>query len=300
MPAFDQNTQPTYTVWLNGPAGSGKTRAALGFPKVLAVTFDPTGLDIVHEPENLKLRENLVWICPMNGLSLTDIFAYTEEPNEGSLYGAIALAKKLKKEGKVDTILLDGFTYLAAMKWDQICQDEAIETRKGGLDTQRMYGRLGTYLSQLCLQNFLPLAPRFGLNALVTCHVQRESKNHVEGVEDEKNPAYATSKRQVNLKSDLSPQVLGSFRQQVEGLPSAVLYMDSQLEPDKDNKETLQYYAYCKKTFVPSLDSEVAAKNRLGLPARLKLTNASLYKTLLSKSPAAVTAKGTSEQTVKG
>lgn len=285
MPSVSINERPQYTVWLNGPAGSGKTRAALGFPKVLAITFDPTGLDIIHEPENEKIRENLVWHVPLNGLPLSTIFKVTEQPDEESLYGALALARKLGKEGKVETVLIDGFTYLANLKWDHICQDEQIETKKGGLDTQKMYGRLSHYLNQFVLSNLLPLATRHNLNVIVTCHVQRESKQTVEGITNPGDPNYERTKRQVNLESDLNPQVVGGFRQTVEGLPSALIYLDHKVESDADGKEILNYYAYCRKTFVKSLDSQVNAKNRYGLPTILKLTGANFYKTLLSKLP---------------
>lgn len=294
MPSAESLTKPYYSLWLNGPAGSGKTRAALGFPKVFAITFDPTGLDIIYEPENQKLRENLVWHCAMNGLPLNDLFKFTDQPGEDSLYGALALARKLGKEGKVETVLIDGFTYLATLKWDHICQDEQIETKRGGLDTQKMYGRLAVYLNQFVLQNLLPLATRSNLSTIVTCHVQRESKQTVEGVSSPSDPNYDRTKRQVNLDSDLNPQVVGGFRQTVEGLPSALIYLDHRVETatEADAKagrvktagdEILNYYAYCRRTFVKSLDSQVNAKNRYGLPTVLKLTNASLYKTLLSK-----------------
>lgn len=304
MPSANINSRPNYTLWLNGPAGSGKTRAALGFPKVMAVTFDPTGLDIIYEPENVGLRENLVWHCPLNGIELSTVFKVTQEPAEDSLYGALALARKLAKEGKVETLLLDGFTYLASLKWDHICQDEQIETKRGGLDTQKMYGRLGVYLNQFVLSNLLPLATRNGLNVIVTCHIQRESKAQVEGITNPSDPGYEKTKRQVNLESDLNPQVIGGFRQAIEGLPSALIYLEHRVEADGDGKEVLNYYAYCRKTFVKSLDSQVGAKNRYGLPTTLKLTNANLYRTLLSKLPqssgsmAATTAKA--ELTAKG
>jgi len=286
MPLVDMKARPQYTIWLNGPAGSGKTRAALGFPKVMAVTFDPTGLDIIHEPENATLRENLIWHCPLNGIPLSTVFKVTEQPEEESLYGALALARKLASEGKIETVLIDGFTYLASLKWDHICQDEQIETRKGRLDTQKMYGRLSVYLNQFALSNLLPLATRNGLNVIVTCHVQRESKSTVEGVSNPNDPDYERTKRQINLESDLNPQVIGGFRQTVEGLPSALIYLDHKVETDTEGKETLNYYAYCRKTFVKSLDSQVNSKNRYGLPTILKLTNANFYKTLLSKLPA--------------
>ena len=282
MPSFNRESRPAYSVWINGPAGSGKTRSALGFPKVMAVTFDPTGLDIVYQPENEALKDNLVWHCPMTA-PLSELFAFTEEPDEESLYGALALARQLKKEGKVETILIDGFTYLASLKWDHICQDEQIETKKGGLDTQKMYGRLGVYLNQFVLSNLLKLATRDKLNVIVTCHVQRESKSTVEGITNPSDPGYERTKRQVNLESDLNPQVVGGFRQAVDGLPSAVIYLETKVEADKEGKEILNYYAYCRKTFAKGYDSELNAKNRYGLPTVLKLTNASLYKTLLSK-----------------
>lgn len=283
MPSASTLLKPHYSLWMNGPAGSGKTRAALGFPKVFAITFDPTGLDIIYEPENQKLRENLVWHCAMNGLPLADIFKMTEQPDENSLYGALALARKMGADGKIETVLIDGFTYLATLKWDHICQDEQIETKKGGLDTQKMYGRLSVYLNQFVLQNLMPLATRSNLSTIVTCHVQRESKQTVEGVSNPGDPNYDRTKRQVNLESDLNPQVVGGFRQTVEGLPSALIYLDHRVESDAEGKEVLNYYAYCRRTFVKSLDSQVNAKNRYGLPTVLKLTNASLYKTLLSK-----------------
>jgi hypothetical protein len=285
MPSASAESKPSYSIWLNGPAGSGKTRAALGFPKVFAITFDPTGLDIIYEPDNAKLRENLVWHCSMNGLPLNEVFKVTETPEEGSLYGAIALARKMKAEGKIETVLLDGFTYLANLKWDHICQDEQIETKRGGLDTQKMYGRLSVYLNQFVLQNLMPLATRSGLNVIVTCHVQRESKSVVDGISNPNDPGYERTKRAVNLESDLNPQVIGGFRQTVEGLPSALIYLDHRVEADAEGKEVLNYYAYCRRTFVKSLDSQVNAKNRYGLSTVLKLTNANFYRTLLSKLP---------------
>lgn len=287
MPSVDPKllSRPAYTIWVNGSAGSGKTRLALGFNKVFAITFDPTGLDIVYEPENAKLRENLVWHCSLNGIPLNTVFKATEEPGEDSLYGCIALARKLAAEGTIETVLLDGFTYLATLKWDHICQDEQIETKRGGLDTQKMYSRLSVYLNQFVLQNLLPLATRHHLNVIVSCHVQRESKAQVEGISNPGDPGFEKTKRQVNLESDLSPQVIGGFRSTVEGLPSALIYLEHKVEIDADGKEILNYYAYCKKTFVKSLDSQVSSKNRYGLPAVLKLTNASFFKTLLSKLP---------------
>lgn len=281
------------TCFINGPAGSGKTRLGMGFPNVMAATFDPTGLDVLKEPENVKLLDNLRWHVPLNGLELRKLFQYTEEPSEDSLYGAIALAKKLGPRGekKISTFFLDGFTYLTQLKWTAICEAKGIDpsakeqTDKRDADQRAMYDALGSYLDHLMLQNVFPLATQHDLNVVVSCHVQRESENTVKGIQIARTQTaleqQAQSKRQVNLESDLSPQVLGSFRQRIDGLPSATIYLEHRLT-EKDGKESLQYIAYCKLARSTSLDTVIRGKNRFGL-GTLDLTNGSFYNTLLRK-----------------
>jgi hypothetical protein len=262
----------------------------MGFPDVLAVTFDPTGLDVLKEPENVKLLDNLRWHVPLNGIDLDEVFKFTEKPDENSVYGAVALARQLGPRGdkKIKTLLLDGFTYLAQLKWTQICRAKGVDPTskeqmdKREADQRSWYDALGSYLDHLILQNVLPLATREGLNVVVTCHVQRESDNTIKGMQQNRNAELAAaSKRMVNLDSDLSPQVLGSFRQRIDGLPSATIYLEHRLESEA-NKEVLKYYAYCKLTRSQSLDTVIKAKNRYGL-GTLNLTNGSFYKTLVKK-----------------
>lgn len=293
MPQVDRNKflSPTgITCWINGPAGSGKTRLGMGFPDVLAITFDPTGLDVLKEPDNSKLLDNLRWHVPLNGIPLDEVFQYSEEPGENGIYQAIALAKKLGPRGdkKIKTVLLDGFTYLAQLKWTQICEAKGIDPTgkekmdKREADQRSWYDALGSYLDHLVLQNLLPLATRADLNVVITCHVQRESDNTVKGMQSNRNvDLAAASKRLVNLDSDLSAQVLGSFRQRIDGLPSATIYLEHKLA-EKDGKEVVQYLAYCKLTRSASLDTVIKAKNRYGL-GTLNLTGGSFYKTLLKK-----------------
>lgn len=293
------------TAWINGPAGSGKTRLGMGFPDVLAITFDPTGLDVLKEPENIKLLDNLRWHVPLNGIELGKVFQFGETPGEEGIYPAIALAKKLGPRGekKIKTVLVDGFTYLAQLKWTQICEAKGVDpTQKEQMDRKEAdqrswYDALGSYLDHLVLQNLLPLATRHDLNVVITCHVQRESDNTVKGIQVARTPTMmeqqAQSKRQVNLDSDLSAQVLGSFRQRIDGLPSATIYLLHKLEPATDvdvkkgratatGQEILRYYAYCKMTRSDTLDTVIKAKNRYGL-GTLNLTDGSFYKTLLKK-----------------
>lgn len=287
MPFATEIKKPSYAIIFIGPPGSGKTRCGLSFPKVMAITFDPVGLEIIFDPANEKLRENLVYHVPLNGIPLADVFKVTEEPGEGSLYGALALARKLQAEGKIETVLLDGVSYLADLKQEEVADD---------VDTRAMYRKLGSYLSTFCLQNFFPLATRQGLNVIMTTHLQRESRDAVEGVSDPSSKAYGTSKPLINQNSDLSAQIVGGFRQKVSGMPSAVIYLNHRLEAatakdvergvaTAEGAEVLNYYAYCKKTFVKEWDSEVDAKNRYGLGARLKMTDGNFYKTLQSKLP---------------
>lgn len=293
MPEIDRNKfllPIGITCWINGPAGSGKTRLGMGFPDVLAITFDPTGLDVLKEPENQLLLDNLRWHVPLNGIDLAQVFQFSEKPGETGIYPAIALAKQLGPRGekKIKTVLVDGFTYLAQLKWTQICQAKGVDptvkedmNRKES-DQRGWYDALGSYLDHLVLQNLLPLATRHDLNVVVTCHIQRESDNTVKGMQTNRNVELAAqSKRLVNLDSDLSAQVVGGFRQRIDGLPSATIYLEHKLE-EQDGKEVLKYYAYCKMTRSQSLDTVIKAKNRYGL-GTLNLTNASFYKTLLKK-----------------
>lgn len=290
------------TAWINGPAGSGKTRLGMGFPDVLAITFDPTGLDVLKEPENHLLLDNLRWHVPLNGIALNKVFQFTEEAGEDGIYAAIALAKKLgpKGEKKIKTVLVDGATYLAQLKWTQICEAKGVdptqkeEVNKSNIDQRAWYDALGSYLDHLVLQNLLPLATRDDLNVVVTCHVQRESDNTIKGMQGSRNQDLAAqSKRLVNLESDLSAQIVGGFRQRIDGLPSATIYLEHRLEQateddvkagrsKKVGAEIIRYYAYCKLTRSPTLDTVIKAKNRFGL-GTLNLTNGSFYKTLIRK-----------------
>lgn len=282
------------TIWLNGGAGSGKTLQGMTFPKVFIITFDPTGTDVLRQPENQKYIDNLVVHVPLNGIPLQEVFQFTEEPSERSIYGALAYARKLGPLGekKIETVFLDGFNYLATLKWTQICESKGVVwTEKQTMDRKEAdqrswYDALGSYLDHLVLQNLLPLATRDRLNVVVSSHVQRESENTVKGIQVARSATaleqQAQSKRQVNLDSDLSPQVLGSFRQRIAGLPSAMIYLEDRLEQDADGKEIVQYYAYCRRTRSESLDTVILAKNRFGL-GTLRLTNGNLYKTIIHK-----------------
>jgi len=295
-----------FSVWINGPEKSGKTRLAMGFPDVMAVTFDPTGLDTLSEPDNVHLLDNLRVHVPLNGKPLQEVFAFSEVAGGGGIYPSVAMAKELALEKIIKTYLLDGFTYLTSLKWAQICESKGVlstekeNANRREIDQRSWYDALGAYLDHLMLQNVFPLtSPPYNLNVVVTCHVQRESDNTIQGVKDTKHPELERqSKRQVDLGSDLSPQVIGGFRQRIGGMPSAVIYLEDRLE-EVDGKEVLNYYAYGRKTYSKSLDTIIKAGNRYGI-GTLRLTGANFYKTLLKKrqeSIAAATDNGSQPST---
>ena len=187
----------------------------------MAVTADPTGLDLLKEPENAKPLDNLKWHVPLNGLPLRKLFQYTEEQGR-ILYTAQSTCQKLGPRGekKISTFFLDGFSYLSQLKWTAICEAKGIDpSAKEQADKreadQRMYDALGSYLDHLMLQNVFPLATQHGLNVIVSAHVQRESENTVKGIQIARTPTaqeqQASSKRQVNLESDLSPKYWDRF-----------------------------------------------------------------------------------------
>jgi len=282
--------RPAYSVCLVGPQGSGKTQAGCGFPKVYYIGTDPTGLDtIFYQEQCAPLVNNLVHVEILNGLPLDQVFA-NDENDPTSIFGSIAYATKLAEEGKVKTIFIDNLTYLIdPMKWNHIDGD-------GQRDKRQAFGQVAAFASDLVLSRLLPLAPRKGINIVIAMHIQRESRDAVEGVSEvvlssassnaKKMEQLGQSKRHINLKSDLSPMVMGSLRQKIGGMPSAMLWLNNETS-DKG----LQYLAYTQKQYVPAWDAEIEAKNRYGLPPVLNLTNASLYATLVQASKKAIQAR---------
>lgn len=281
-----KSRRPAYAVCLIGPSGSGKTQQGASFPGVHYIGTDPTGTDsIFWNPDHAKLAGNIVSGNVLNGLPLSDIFA-NDESSSDSIYGNIAIATDLAAQGKVKTIFLDNLTYLIDMKWMEMGGDTINDKRQA-------FGQIASFASDLVLGRLLPLAPRNGINVVIAMHVQRESKEAVEGVSDvvaaqaasnaRKMEQVSQSKRHVNLKSDLSPMVLGSLRQKIGGMPSAMIWLNNEV-----NGGNLSYLAYTQKQYVQAWDAEIDAKNRYGLPPILNLTNASLYATLVLASKRAM------------
>jgi hypothetical protein len=276
MPEAEEFKQrrPVFTMNLSGHYGSGKTLQAHSFPKCYTISIDPAGLETLRQPVNQPYMDNLVWFEELNtekDIELKTLFnEHAKSTERQSLYGCLAHAKELAAEGKIQTLIIDGFTYLCDLKWHQITRYEEVKSeRTGGVDTQAMYRALGLALYRMTAVDILTLASRHKLSVIFTTHLKRESDEAIHGSDKIKNRA-----RKVNLLSDIAPQIEGGFRNKFEGLVGASLYLEKKIKDEK-----LQYHAICD--MAPGMSTIVMAKNRFGLPPRIDLTNKSLYKAVM-------------------
>jgi len=263
--------RPALTLNLSGFFGTGKTLQALSFPKCYVISCDPAGLETVRQPANARYLANLVWYEELHNHAkeeLRELFRESADENSrGSVYGCIAHAKSLKEE--VETLVVDGFTYLVDMKWRQINEYEVTKSfNSGNVDAQAMYRNLGLYLHRFVASDLMTIATRNSLNVVLTTHLKRESEEQVHGNASIKNRA-----KKVMTNSDLAPMIEGGFRNKLSGLVGGDLYLEKTL---KDGK--VAYDALCDMT--RGYGGVVNAKNRYGLPARLPLTDKSLYEAI--------------------
>jgi hypothetical protein len=242
---------PIYILLVNGPPDAGKTDLALTFPDNYVIACDPVGLEFLKlkRQRSVELAKNLAHIEEFNSeqsSELKDAFRRTTNPEErSSIYGILAHAKQLAKEGKVKTITLDGLTYFMQMKWAQIKANPANESNKFAA-----FDALSIFLNEFIRADFLTMATRLRLNVVMTCHIQRESDEAME--------------KKTVKDSDIAPRIIGSFRNTIDGLPGAVIYLEHKVAKDEKGNQTLNYWAYCQKT--PAMQTINQAKNKYGLP----------------------------------
>lgn len=266
--------RPSYIILLNGQPGAGKTYAAMSFPKAYVIGCDPSGLDILKQKGNEKLLENLVWYEYLRNESEEELRKVFNEraksDDRTSVYGCLAHAKELAKKGEVETLIIDNFNYMVDMRWQYVTEYAIKKSKSGEVDTQGMYRDLGLYLSRFFGGEILTMATRNNLNVVVTSHIKRETPTTVEGTKDRAG--------KVDKGSDISPLIEGSFRQRIEGMVGASLYLEHGRKKDDKGNFTMTYKAYTQKS--PGLDTILLAKNRYSLPNPLDLTNKSLYEEL--------------------
>lgn len=276
--------RPALTLNISGYFGSGKTLQALSFPKCYVISCDPAGLETLRQPRNSAYLSNLVHYEELHVESKAELINTFKESaksdDRSSVYGCIAHAKELAAKGEIETLVIDGFTYFVDMKWRAINEyEQAKSATTGNVDSQAMYRNLGLYLHRFVAADLMTMATRLGLNVILTTHLKRESEEAVQGGQA-KNRA-----KKVMTNSDIAPMIEGGFRNKLSGLVGGDLYLEKKI---KDGK--IAYEAICD--LATGLGTVVNAKNRFGLPARLPLTDASLYSAIMQS----LATKGTASQ----
>lgn len=277
MPTKDEFLQrrPALTLNISGYFGSGKSLQAHSFPKCYTISCDPAGLETLRQPKNLKYLNNLIEYEELHNQStdeLKEMFRETAtSADRGSIYGCLARARELAASGAIETLVIDGFTYFVDMRWRQINAFEiAKSSNTGNVDTQAMYRNLGLYLHRFVASDLMTMASRNKLNIILTTHLKRESEEAVQGGVA-KNRA-----RKVALNSDIAPMIEGGFRNKMEGLVGASIYLDKKLV-----QGVVKYEAICD--IATGLGTIVNAKNRYGLPARVELNEKqTLYEAIMN------------------
>ena len=218
-------------VLVNGGPGTGKSYFGLGFPKVAWLLTEPGNLVLLETHPELK--KNVAWYEEFIPSPTEDIKATFVR-----LDAAIMKAHTEFKEGKIETLFLDNISFLFENRWLFINFYEKLVGSGGTLDTRGMYGTLGRWGYKFTIMSLLS----FPGNVIVSCHEMVEGEAAMEGKVDKSTP--------------IVPNILGGFREKIEGMFSASIYLDKK----RVAENVYKYYARCQKGNMRS------AKNRLGLP----------------------------------
>lgn len=273
-----------FFIGLVGEPGAGKTRQACTFPKIYGISIgDSYGFKtVLEDPKNIKLRPNMIW---HEGLDLAakgeakDIFKVTEDPEQrSSIYGCLAHAKKLATTGEVETLVIDGLSFLADFKGVEL--GKVSGTTEG--DRWAYFRQLKGDLTWLMNTGIMPLVSRHKLSVVLTMHLQRQDDD--------------SKQKQASQEIDLLPRIEGGYRAAIAGIPRAMIYLHQNIKTT-GTEQTLEYLAFCQKVRVSKL-GVIPAKNDYGLPAILNLTNKNLYE-VLQQSMSHGTTTNTSTNTAK-
>lgn len=255
-----------YFIGLVGEPGSGKTKQAISFPRNYFVEIGDTyGLKtILEDPKNTGLRKNLVEHVAIDiekKADAKDIFRMTENPKDlDSIYGVLAHVKAMAKDKAIDTLTIDGGSFLFDFKGAEIGVKGTTEG-----DKWAYYRQLKNDHTWFVNANLMPLVSRYGLSLILNLHVQRESEE--------------SKAKQTSQNMDWSPRIEGSFRQNVSALPRAMIYLHQKVETRGDQQQT-KFYAYCQRVKVPHVGL-IPAKNAYGLPPVIDITDKLLYDELM-------------------
>jgi hypothetical protein len=268
---FFQN-KPKTSLLLAANFGEGKTSVIITFPKLFYIGFRQGGLEVIRQSRNEKFKENLVRyeeLCPKSDEELRAMFM--PDGRKGLIYKYLDEAKEMAQRGEVETLALDDGTDGVENIQKYIWTFRKKLTEKGGEDTQGMYGDLKLTLSNLIDRDILTFR-KFG-NVVMSFHVMREAEQTIEGTK--------TRAGAVDKMSDVYPDIIGSFRREVQRKFENVLYLETKLEPG-----TRKYRAYTSKQV--AFGTVLLAKNCLGLPPIVE--NVSYETLLVNKTTAQVRA----------
>lgn len=259
-----------YFIGLVGEPGSGKTRQSISFPKCYFVEVGDTyGLKtVLEDPKNAALRNNLVQhvaISIEDKKEAKEVFRVTDKPTDlDSIFGVMAHVKQLAKEKAIETLVLDGASFLFDFKGAEIGKGSG--TSEG--DRWTYFRQLKNDLTWFVNANVMPLVSRHNISVVLNLHVQRESEE--------------AKQKLTSQNMDWSPRVEGSFRQSVSALPRAMIYLHQKVEM-AGQEQRVKFFAYCQRVKVPHVGL-IPAKNSYNLPPVLDITDKLLYGELLKAS----------------
>ena len=214
-------------------SGAGKTYLAHTFPKTYTINTEPGGMDTVAS--NPKLFNNVVGYD-----------SYTPESKDTIKDTLIKLKqdmpkiKQLATEGKIETVILDNLTYLAETVFLYYTEIAPIVSKGGEVDTRGAYRELDSWLFKFIVFDLLTMP----CNIVITCHEKLEDETAMERKTDQSSP--------------IVPNVLGGFRNKIEGMLSIVLYLQKLEQGGK-----YSYWARANK------GNQRNAKNRINLPDKI-------------------------------
>lgn len=288
-----------FTLLVVGYRGTGKTRLALQFPRCYSICADPGGIDILNDPANARLKKNLVFYEYVYNTSkeylerffgrqevrtIEEIDALCETPISEradefpTLDEQLAHLEWYASQGKINTILFDGFTYFTQMAKSYLWEFEIRKTGGGNIDTRAMYGDLSMLLLRLN-SKLMKLVGRYNVNLIVTSHIKRESEDEIKGiVKHNKGGPDDKKAKHILLSTDIAPDIEGSTREKIQGQFGTVMYLINEC----DTRDNVSRYAISGMVYMKSMETVICGKDRYGLPAKMEISNKSVYSTLIN------------------
>lgn len=237
MPTPEDLKKGTDKVWIKlaniADSGEGKSHFAATFPKCLfLVTGQGEDLTWKLKPELLKNIVRWEYFIPDSPSDTDKTFKKLSE--------VCLEAKEMARRGEIETVVLDNLTYLARDRWNyiQIHERMAHTSRNGEFDQLRAYGSLAQDLFNFCRYELLNI----NCNVIMNMHLKVENEEAMARKSDQSSPEVAA--------------VLGGFRNELNGMVDAVIYLVKVPQPDGSYK----YMARCNK------GKGKNAKSRITLP----------------------------------